>query len=327
MADKSGIRPKITHELAGKYVGGTSNLGYICRDLKNYLRTKRQNELKHGEAGGLLEYFKSKLAKNPSFQHVFQFDSEDQITNIFWADAKMIIDYAHFGDVVSFDTTFGTNRDTRPFGVFVGFNHFRETLVFGAALMYDETFESFKWLFETFLSCHNHKKPKTIFTDQDFAMGKVIAVVFSESWHGLCTFHILQNDVKHLRRLKNDDSSILSDFRACMYEYEDVEKFEEVFSKIRGKVHNHNWLDSIYMLKEKWVECFMRNVHTLGMRSTQLSESFNSDIKDYLNSELNIVRFFSHFERVVQGKRDKEIASEFESRKKFPQVLMRTPML
>jgi hypothetical protein len=112
-----------------------------------------------------------------------------------------------------------------------------------------------------------------------------------------------------------------------MYEYEDVEKFEEVFSKIRGKVHNHNWLDSIYMLKEKWVECFMRNVHTLGMRSTQLSESFNSDIKDYLNSELNIVRFFSHFERVVQGKRDKEIASEFESRKKFPQVLMRTPML
>jgi hypothetical protein len=134
MADKSGIRPKITHELAGKYVGGTSNLGYICRDLKNYLRTKRQNELKHGEAGGLLEYFKSKLAKNPSFQHVFQFDSEDQITNIFWADAKMIIDYAHFGDVVSFDTTFGTNRDTRPFGVFVGFNHFRETVVFGAVL-------------------------------------------------------------------------------------------------------------------------------------------------------------------------------------------------
>lgn len=26
----------------------------------------------------------------------------------FWADAKMIADYAHFGDVVSFDTTFGT---------------------------------------------------------------------------------------------------------------------------------------------------------------------------------------------------------------------------
>jgi hypothetical protein len=63
----------------------------------------------------------------------------------------MIVDYAHFSDVVSFDTTFGTNRESRPFGVFVEFNKFRETIVFGDALMYDETFESFKWMFETFL--------------------------------------------------------------------------------------------------------------------------------------------------------------------------------
>jgi hypothetical protein len=49
-----------------------------------------------------------------------QFDSEDQITNIVCANANMIIDHAHFGDVVSFDTTYGTNRDTQPFDVFVG---------------------------------------------------------------------------------------------------------------------------------------------------------------------------------------------------------------
>jgi hypothetical protein len=30
------------------------------------------------------------------------------------------------------------------------FNHFRETVVFRIALMYDETVESFKLLFETF---------------------------------------------------------------------------------------------------------------------------------------------------------------------------------
>ena len=69
----------------------------------------------------------------------------------------MIADYAHFGDVVSFDTTFGMNRDSRHFGVFVGFNQFREIVVFGAVLMYDETFESFKWRFETFVKAHNGK--------------------------------------------------------------------------------------------------------------------------------------------------------------------------
>jgi zinc finger SWIM domain-containing protein 3 len=67
----------------------------------------------------------------------------------------MLTDYAYFGDVVSFVyTTFGTNRESRPFGVFVGFNQFRETVVFGVVLLYDETFESFKWLFETFLKAH-----------------------------------------------------------------------------------------------------------------------------------------------------------------------------
>jgi hypothetical protein len=47
-------------------------------------------------------------------------DCEEHITNIFWADAKMVLDYAHFGDVVTFDTTFGTNKEYRPSGVFLG---------------------------------------------------------------------------------------------------------------------------------------------------------------------------------------------------------------
>jgi zinc finger SWIM domain-containing protein 3 len=97
----------------------------------------------YGQAGSMLKYFQDKIVENPSFQYALQMDCEEQIANIFWADAKMIMDYAHFGDIVSFDTTFGTNKESRPFGVFVRFNHFRETIVFGAALMYDETFASF----------------------------------------------------------------------------------------------------------------------------------------------------------------------------------------
>jgi hypothetical protein len=41
--------------------------------------------------------------------------------------------------------------------------------VFGAALMYNETFESFKWLFESFLKAHNGQQQKTIYTNQDVA--------------------------------------------------------------------------------------------------------------------------------------------------------------
>jgi ABC-type uncharacterized transport system auxiliary subunit len=38
-------------------------------------------------------------------------DAEEHITNIFWADAQMIIDYKLFGDVVSFDTAYRTNKE------------------------------------------------------------------------------------------------------------------------------------------------------------------------------------------------------------------------
>jgi hypothetical protein len=36
---------------------------------------------------------------------------------------------------VTFNTTFSTTKEYRSFDVFVGFNHFRETIVFGVALI------------------------------------------------------------------------------------------------------------------------------------------------------------------------------------------------
>ena len=97
---------------------------------KNYFQGRRQRELAYGQAGSMLKYFQDKISENSSFHYALQLDCEEHISIIFWADAKMIIDYAHFGDVVTFDTTFGTNKEYRSFGVFVGFNQFRETVIF-----------------------------------------------------------------------------------------------------------------------------------------------------------------------------------------------------
>jgi len=69
----------------------------------------------------------------------------------------------------------------------------------------------------------------------------------------------------------------------------------------------------------------MKDVFTLGMRSTQLSESLNNDLKIHFKSDFDMIRFFKHFERVVQGKRNNELDSEFDSRKKLPKIFMRTP--
>ncbi|XP_048503032.2 protein FAR1-RELATED SEQUENCE 5-like [Beta vulgaris subsp. vulgaris] len=326
LADDSGIKPKVAHELLGAHVGGSTNLGYTHLDHKNYLRTKRQRELEYGEAGILLNYFHLQTIDNPSFQYSIQLDSEEKITNIFRADARMLIDYALFGDVIAFDTTFGTNKENRPLGVFVGFNHFREIVILGVALLYDETADSFKWLFETFLSTHDNKPPKTIFTDQDIGMGKAIKLAMPETWRGLCTWHIMENAGRHLMHAGSD---VLKDFRACMYEHDEETTFVKAFDDLREKVQveKHSWLNSIYAVKEKWAECYMKNVFSLGMRSTQLCESFNSDLKDYLKCNMDIMRFFKHFERVLRQKRQKEINSEFDAREKLPRITMQRTLL
>ncbi|XP_071916257.1 protein FAR1-RELATED SEQUENCE 5-like [Coffea arabica] len=125
------------------------------------------------------------------------------------------------GGMVTFDTTYKTNKEYRPFGVFVGFNQHRQIVIFGAALMYDEMIDSFKW-----------------------------------------------------------------------------------------------------------ARCMMKERRTAGMRSTQLSESLNAAIKNYLKLDHDLVQFFRHFNRMVDEKRHNELIAEYEMRQKLPMIKLRQiPML
>ncbi|KAK2635528.1 hypothetical protein Ddye_030320 [Dipteronia dyeriana] len=167
LAEQSGIPLKSSYELLGRQVGGRESLGYTKRDQKDYLRSKQQNKLACEDA------------------------SEEQIINIFWTDARMIMDYGHFGDVVSFDTTYKTNKENRSFGVFVGLNHHRETVAM------------------------SEKIPKTILTDQDAAMAKAISHVMPTTYHMLCTWHMMKHALKHVNgvfRGSGGVKSILSKF-------------------------------------------------------------------------------------------------------------------
>ena len=53
----------------------------------------------------------------------------------------------------------------------------------------------------------------------------------------------------------------------------------------------------------------MKNEFTLRVQNTQLSESLNKDLKDYLKFDLNVAEFFAHFDRVIEQKREKKVTS------------------
>ncbi|XP_050895686.1 protein FAR1-RELATED SEQUENCE 5-like [Lathyrus oleraceus] len=117
LADEAGLQQRKSFDLTSKEVGGRTNLGFIHLDQKDYLREKRQRSMVHGEADYLL----------------------------------------YFGDVISLDSTYCINSSHRPLTLFLGFNHHRKVVIFGTVLLYDETVESYKWLFETFLEAHKQK--------------------------------------------------------------------------------------------------------------------------------------------------------------------------
>jgi zinc finger SWIM domain-containing protein 3 len=76
----------------------------------------------------------------------------------------------------------------------------------------------------------------------------------------------------------------------------------------------NKWLVGVFKLKEKWARAYVKRTFTAGMRSTQLSERSNCDLMDCLRTDLNILEFFTHFERVVKQKRDKELEAKDNSR-------------
>ncbi|KAM4085963.1 hypothetical protein ACJW30_10G066700 [Castanea mollissima] len=127
-----------------------------------------------------------------------------------------------------------------------------------------------------------------------------------------------------------DGSLFLRDFKDCTYKYGNESEFEETWNKMiqNYTIKDLSWLNGIYKLKEKWANCYMKKAATLGMRSTQLSESLNGDLKDYLKSNLNMDDFFEHFEMVVGQKQDRELEAKYNAREKFsPVCLKNSPLL
>ncbi|GKA34988.1 protein FAR1-related sequence 5 [Tanacetum coccineum] len=113
------------------------------------------------------------------------------------ADEVSKYNYREFGDVVSFDTTFNTNKVFYAFlykMVFVPFiaidNH-RKCVTVAAGLLKNETTKSYIWLLKAFIKAFG-KAPSIVITNQDGAMRNAIEAEFTWSKHWLCMWHITQ---------------------------------------------------------------------------------------------------------------------------------------
>jgi len=94
--------------------GGPTALPVKKKDISN-IRTKINREVRGSDMTKLLDNFRNKKSDDPSFFYKFDLDEENRVKNIFWRDGSSLKYYEEYGDCVSFDTTYMTNKYRLPF--------------------------------------------------------------------------------------------------------------------------------------------------------------------------------------------------------------------
>ncbi|XP_076937842.1 protein FAR1-RELATED SEQUENCE 5-like [Bidens hawaiensis] len=163
--------------------GGFEKVGATKDDCKNF-----KQGLNCYIGGYDAEMIIQRLCAKKTFSsdYSFEYDVNDdhELIRMFWADETSKSNYIAFGDIISFDATFKTNKYKMVFVPFTEIDNHCHSVTVGAGLLASETIESYTWLLQMLLKSFGHA-PKVVVTDQDPAMKQAIAVVFPNTRHRL----------------------------------------------------------------------------------------------------------------------------------------------
>ncbi|CAN1156482.1 Protein FAR1-RELATED SEQUENCE 5 [Linum perenne] len=310
--------------------GGVSNVGFTEMDCKNYIRSKRVRNMQ-GNIQLLVDYLKQKNAENPDFFYAVQGEDDDQFTgNVVWADPKARLDYASFGDTVTFDTLYRSNRYRIPFAPFTGVNHHGQPILFGCAFIMSESEASIVWLFKTWLAAMSGRQPVSITTDNDVVLRSAVMQVFSKTRHRFCKWHTFKKCQEKLSHVFLEHPTFEADFHRCVNLTESIEEFETCWLSLVDRYelrdHDHEWLQSLYSDRKQWVPVYIRDTFFAEMSITQRSDSMNLYFDGYINSQTNLQLFFRHYEKALETRKEKEEKADYDTMNILPALKTPSPM-
>nr|GEZ16974.1 protein FAR1-related sequence 5-like [Tanacetum cinerariifolium] len=195
------------HHLYASTHSGYESVNAIETEYRNHKRDLNAH-IGEGDAKILITKMNNRKlhVDNFSFEYVVE---NSQLSELFWADEMSKYNYKEFGDTVSFDATFRTNKYNMVFVPFTGIDNHRKCVTFGAGMLSNETTKSNKWLLTCFLKAFNNQ-PRLVITDQDPAMKNAITSVFNELTHRLCMWHIINKLPLKVSTDKSDGSLLCS---------------------------------------------------------------------------------------------------------------------
>lgn len=320
----AGMGPSGVMSVLIKESGGINNVGFTKVDCQNYMSSSRQRTL--GSGGQLVfDYLKRMQDEDPGFFCAVQGDFENSTGNIFWADSNSRMNYNYFGDAVTFDTTYRTNRYRVPFAPFTGWNHHGQPVLFGCALLLNESESSFVWLFQTWLAAMSSCHPVSITTDQDRIIRAAVLQVFPGTRHRFCKWNVFREAQEKLSHIHHSQPTFEAEFLRCINVTETIDEFELCWQSLlkRYNLDNNEWLQSMYYARQQWVPVFLRDTFFGELFVTQGSDNMNSYFDGYINASTNIQVLIKQYEKAIANRHEKEVKADYDTMNISP--ILRTP--
>ncbi|XP_022883862.1 protein FAR-RED IMPAIRED RESPONSE 1-like [Olea europaea var. sylvestris] len=203
--------------------GGYENMTCVKKDCHNYIEQVRRLRLGEGDAAAIQSYFSKMQARCSGFYFSMDVDDESRLKSVFWSNNRCRKAYMEFGDVVTFDTTYLTNK------------------------------------------AHHG-----IITDQDRAMQNAIEIVFPDTKHRWCLWHILKKLPEKFGYYV-DKASIFLAIHQLVYDSQNIEEFELGWKEMieTYELIDNEWLSGLYVNRGRWVPCFLKMAFWARMSTTQ----------------------------------------------------------
>jgi len=120
--------------------------------------------------------------------------------------------------------------------LFVAIDNNYKTRIVAQALTKYENQDDFNWIFRCTLQATNNLLPKVLFTDSDPAIIAAVQVVYPQTRHLLCIYHLLENVKKKAKsKLRGESaSSFVTDFYTMRNSYSEDQfdtKYKEMLTK------------------------------------------------------------------------------------------------
>jgi len=154
------------------------------------------------------QFFINYLSKKKVFYRFISHSNGQRLCKLYFATESIRKNYSNYHDIILLDATYSLNKYQIPVVIFSGIAADSINIIFGIALVNDETLETYNWVLKQFFESHGEIFPTVLVSDQDRAICSAMDKYKNHFDHFLCQWHLIRNLQRKFSFLKINHKDI-----------------------------------------------------------------------------------------------------------------------